>query len=106
MCIGVPMQVISVEGVAAKALERGELRLIDMSLVGAVEPGTWVLTFLGAAREIISADSAEKITAALEGLRAIMAGGDAGNAFADLDNAAPQLPPHLEAAVSQGKTTA
>ena len=71
--------------------------IVDLSLTGPVEPGTWVLNFLGVAREILDADEAQKITAALEGLRAVMAGEDPGDAFADLDAREPQLPPHLRA---------
>ncbi|NIY95349.1 hydrogenase, partial [Salipiger sp. HF18] len=43
---------------------------------------------------------------ALRGLRSIMQGAGAGDAFADLDNREPSLPPHLEAARQQGKATA
>ena len=106
MCVGVPMQVLSVDGIAARATDgRGEA-LIDLSLTGPVAVGDWILTFLGAAREIITEDEARKITAALDGLRNLMEGNDLGDAFADLDNRAPQLPPHLQAALDAGKTTA
>ncbi|WP_420569655.1 HypC/HybG/HupF family hydrogenase formation chaperone [Thalassovita sp.] len=106
MCLGVPMQITSVEGIAAHASDGRETVLIDLSLTGPVEPGTWVLTFLGAAREVISADEAAKISAALDGLRALMQGGELGNAFADLEARGPQLPPHLQAALDAGDTTA
>lgn len=105
MCLGIPMQIISVQGIAAHATDGHETALIDLSLTGPVEPGTWVLTFLGAAREVISADEATKISAALNGLRALMLGGDLGDAFADLEARAPQLPPHLQAALDAGDTT-
>lgn len=103
MCVGVPECVVSCDGVAG-TMESG--RIIDMSLTGAVPQGTWVLTHLGAAREILDAEEARLITAALEGLGQVMAGRDVGNAFADLDARAPSLPPHLEAARVAGKTTA
>ena len=45
------------------------------------------------------------IASALDGLRAVMEGRDMGDAFADLDAREPQLPPHLQAAQSAGKTT-
>ncbi len=106
MCVGVPMQVLSVDGIAARATDGSEEALIDLSLTGPVAVGDWILTFLGAAREIITEDEARKITAALDGLRNLMEGGDLGEAFADLDNRAPQLPPHLQAALDAGKTTA
>ncbi len=106
MCVGVPMQVLSVDGIAARATDGREEALIDLSLTGPVAVGDWILTFLGAAREIITEDEARKITAALDGLRNLMEGNDLGDAFADLDNRAPQLPPHLQAALDAGKTTA
>lgn len=106
MCLGVPMQILSVDGIAAQATDGHETALIDLSLTGPLEPGTWVLTFLGAAREVITADEAAKISAALNGLRALMRGDGLGDAFADLEARAPQLPPHLQAALDAGKTTA
>jgi hydrogenase expression/formation protein HypC len=65
-----------------------------------------LLTFLGAAREVISEGEAQKISAALGGLRALMEGGDLGDAFADLEAREPQLPPHLQAALDNGQNTA
>lgn len=106
MCVGVPMQILSVDGIAARATDGSENALVDLSLTGPVAPGTWVLTFLGAAREVISDDEARKITNALNGLRALMQGGDLGDAFADLEQSAPRLPQHLQAALDQGKPVA
>lgn len=106
MCVGEPMQVLGVDGIAAIATDGRVTATIDLSLTGPVDPGTWVLTFLGTAREVISEDEAQKISAALDGLRNVMAGGDAGDAFADLDARAPQLPPHLQAALDAGQTKA
>ena len=106
MCVGIPMKILSVDGIAGRAIgDEGEA-LIDLSLVGDVAPGTWVLTHLGHAREVISEQEAELIARALRGLRSIMQGAGAGDAFADLDNRSPALPPHLEAARLAGKTTA
>ncbi len=104
MCVGVPMQLASVDGIAGKAVDTGEL--IDLSLTPDAKPGNWVLNFLGAARDVIDADEAAKITAALGGLRALMEGRDLGDAFADLEDTGPQLPTHLQAALDAGKTTA
>lgn len=106
MCVGVPMQVIERTELSARCTDGRTVEVIDLSLTGPVDPGTWLLTFLGSAREIITADEAAKITAALDGLRALMSGGDLGDAFADLEETGPRLPPHLAAAVEQGKTTA
>ena len=104
MCVGVPMKILSVDGIAARATDGHEEALVDLSLTGPVAPGTWVLTFLGAAREVISDDEATKITNALNGLRALMQGGELGEAFADLEQSSPRLPQHLQAALDQGKS--
>lgn len=105
MCVGIPMQIQSVEGIAAHASDGATTELIDLSLTGPVPVGAWVLTFLGAAREVLPEDEALKIRAAVNGLRSLMAGGTLGDAFADLENSGPTLPPHLQEAVAQGKTT-
>ncbi len=104
MCVGIPIQLSEVSGIAGRAAETGEL--IDLSLTPDAKPGDWVLNFLGAAREVISADEAAKISAALGGLRALMDGHDLGDAFADLEATGPRLPAHLQAAFDAGDTTA
>ena len=106
MCVGVPMQILSVDGIAARATDGRQEELIDLSLTGPVNIGDWVLTFLGAAREVITEDEAQKISSALDGLRSLMQGGDLGDAFADLNAREPQLLPHLAAALADGKSTA
>ena len=85
MCLGIPMQVLKVDGIAGHVQNDGATELIDLSLTPQVSVGDWVLTFLGAAREVIPEDEAHKIAAALRGLRAAMEGGDVGDAFSDLD---------------------
>ncbi|WP_339109206.1 HypC/HybG/HupF family hydrogenase formation chaperone [Thioclava sp. GXIMD4216] len=106
MCVGIPLQLIAREGIRGDVIEEGQPQVIDLSLTPEAQPGDWLLVFLGAAREVISADEAAKIAAALEGLRALMAGGDLGAAFADLEARSPELPPHLAAAAAQGRKTA
>ena len=76
--------------------------MIDLSLCAGAVPGDWLLNFLGAARSVIDANEAAQITAALGGLRALMQGGDLGDAFADLEARSPSLPPHLQAALDAG----
>lgn len=105
MCVGVPMQITAIEGIAATTTNRKHTEVVDLSLTPDARVGDWVLTFLGAAREIISADEAQKIGAALDGLRALMNGGELGDAFADLEENGPSLPPHLQAALDAGQTT-
>ncbi len=106
MCVGIPMKILSREELAATASDGTHTHLIDLALTGPLEPGTWVLTFLGTAREVLSEVEAIKIKNALDGLRALMEGRDLGDAFADLDTREPQLPPHLQAAHDKGETTA
>jgi hydrogenase expression/formation protein HypC len=102
MCVGLPLKITAITGIAAEVADSAEL--VDLSLTPEAQVGDWVLTFLGAAREVISEDEAEKISAALDGLRAVMTGGGVGDAFADLDARSPQLPPHLQAALNAGQT--
>lgn len=96
MCLGLPMQVIECNGYVALCQGRGGRRQIDLALVGEQPPGTWLLAFIDAAREVIDADSAARINAALDGLEAVMAGEtDISAHFADLFERTPELPPHL-----------
>jgi hydrogenase assembly chaperone HypC/HupF len=75
----------------------GERRLIDMMLVGEQQPGTWVLVFLDAAREVVSAEQAALITGALDALGLAMAGdADIDHLFPDLAGREPELPDHLK----------
>lgn len=104
MCVGLPLKIFAIDGIAAHACTDAHEEMIDLSLTPDARVGDWVLTFLGAAREIIAADEAEKITAALEGLRAVMNGGSVGDSFADIENSGPTLPPHLQAAHDAGRT--
>ena len=103
MCVGIPLQVVASDGIVGRTAT-GEL--VDLSLTGPVAAGTWVLTFLGAAREVLDEGEALKIAAAIEGLRSLMEGGDLGAAFADLEARTPELPPHLRAAAAAGRTVA
>lgn len=106
MCVGVPMKILSVDGIAALVTDGTNEEVIDISLVEPVEIGSWVLNFLGAARSVVDEDEAAKITDALNGLRSLMAGGALGDAFADLESSTPQLPPHLQAALENGEKQA
>lgn len=98
MCLGIPMQVLGMEGMFARCRDRdgSEVR-IDTMLVGEVQPGDWLLTFLGAARQIVDADQAALINEAINGLDAALAGDPDAieTAFADLIGREPQLPEHL-----------
>ena len=96
MCLGIPMQVVECNGYVAHCQGRGGVRQLDLALVGEQLPGTWLLAFIDAAREVIDAETAARINAALDGLEAVMAGEtDISRHFADLVDRAPELPPHL-----------
>jgi hydrogenase expression/formation protein HypC len=105
MCVGIPMQLTEVDGIVGRATDEGQAQLLDLSLLPEARPGDWVLGFLGTAREILSETEALLIRKALVGLSQVMAGGDAGDAFGDLDARTPRLPPHLQAALDAGRTT-
>jgi hydrogenase expression/formation protein HypC len=94
--MGVPMKVTETQGLAATCVTGERVETVDLSLTGPLEPGTWVLVFLGSARDVLDEETADQITRALEGLRSVMNGGDLGDAFADLEAREPQLPPHLQ----------
>lgn len=90
------MQVVETRGDAALCLYRGETSLIDIQLVGEQLPGTWLLVFLDAAREVISSERAQQISDALEAMRLAMQGEtDIDHLFADLVNREPELPEFL-----------
>jgi hydrogenase expression/formation protein HypC len=106
MCIGIPMQVESGDGIAAVAVSASadgtlERHTLDMLIVGQQPPGTWVLAFHGAARRVLDRYEARRIADALAALALALDadpsvpvdGIDA--LFADLADRTPQLPEHL-----------
>jgi hydrogenase expression/formation protein HypC len=105
MCVGVPVQLTSVQGIVGRALTGDRPEVVDLSLLPDARPGDWVLNFLGTAHAILPEDEALKIRAALDGLASLLQGGALGNAFADLDARTPELPAHLQAALAAGQTT-
>lgn len=106
MCLGQPMQVVSLEGEDAICLEGEHRHTIDVRLVTPVAVGDWVLTFLGAARAKLTETEAHDMTQALKGVAAAMTGADTSPFFADIIAREPELPPHMQAALKAGKATA
>lgn len=105
MCIGIPMRVVEPGAFTAQCEDaRGGGRAeIDMRLVGPQAAGTWVLTFLGAAREVVDAAEAALIADALQALDVAMAGGTPPeHLFADLIAREPELPDFLKPAPQKG----
>ena len=76
MCIGVPVRIIEDRGFSALCRGRNGEEEVNMLLIGPQPVGTWVLNFLGSAREILSPEDAEKINSALDALAAVMNGDD------------------------------
>lgn len=99
MCMAIPMKVLSADDLGATCEGRSGQTRIDTLLTGPLEPGQWVLTFLGAAREVVSEEEARRVNDALDALEGVLNGRtvDIDAAFADLINREPQLPPHLQA---------
>jgi len=97
MCLGIPMQVIEAHQNSALCEGRNGRLVINTMLVGKVEAGQWLLTFLDAAREVIDAERAALVEAALDGLQAVSEGGEVNLDvfFADLVNREPMLPEFL-----------
>lgn len=93
MCIGIPMQVIEPGTLQARCRQAdGAEFAIDMRLVGAVPEGMWVLTFLGAARDVLTDEAARQVNDALSAMELAMRGESVDHLFADLLEHEPQLP--------------
>jgi hydrogenase expression/formation protein HypC len=97
MCIGIPMKVVeSFPGYAVCETDDGTLRRIDTLLLGEQPTGTWLLTFLDTAREVLSAERAAQIRSALLAVDLAMQGEtNLDHLFQDLIDREPQLPEFL-----------
>jgi hydrogenase expression/formation protein HypC len=91
------MQVIEVHESTALCEGRNGRQLINTMLLEKVEAGQWLMTFLDAGREVIDAEQATLVNAALDGLQALSDGSevDLDVYFADLVNREPTLPEFL-----------
>jgi hydrogenase expression/formation protein HypC len=97
MCVGIPMQVVTADESFAVCTGPDGRALIDVRLVGATPPDTWLLAFQGAAVRILTATEAAQTNAALAALAALQAGAsDIDAHFADLVGREPPLPDHLK----------
>ncbi|MCI1244042.1 HypC/HybG/HupF family hydrogenase formation chaperone [Acetobacter fabarum] len=122
MCLGIPMKVLRCKGSFALCVaeptpgqqQSARQEQVDTILVPHVQEGDYVLVFMGMARARMEPDEARKLQDALQALATLAAAPvDAGAAqqivthgFADLCNAPPRLPPHLQAAFDAGLTEA
>lgn len=101
MCMGRPMQVLADADYVARCQSPYGEENVDMSLVGAVTAGEWVLVFAGAAREKLTPTRAAEIEAALAAVEAALQGRfDPSAHFADLIGREPTLPAHLHKGTS------
>jgi len=76
MCVGVPLKIVEAGDFVARGEGRNGIEDVNMMLIGVQPVGTWVLNFLGSAREVISEQDAAQINSALDGLTAIMNGAE------------------------------
>ncbi|WP_415885254.1 HypC/HybG/HupF family hydrogenase formation chaperone [Neptuniibacter sp. QD37_6] len=92
------MRIVCCDGLSAECENGDQIERIDLSLLGDQPAGTWVLVFLGAAREVLTEQRAAEIRNALTAVQAIMQGdtADVDRLFSDLIEHPPQLPPHLQ----------
>jgi hypothetical protein len=68
-----------------------------MILVGEQPVGAWVLVFLDAARDVMTAEQAQKTADALRAVALVMQGETSvDHLFADLVGREPELPAHLK----------
>ena len=96
MCVGIPLQIVSVEAGAAVCEGHGRRERIDLALVGEPPAGTWILAYQGAAVRTLTAEEAAQSAAAIAALEAVLAGEANLDAyFADLVEREPTLPEHL-----------
>lgn len=91
------MQVVEAGENSAICEGRNGRQVINTMLLGQVEVGQWLMTFLDAGREVIDAERAALVNAALDGLQAVADGGEVNldMYFADLINREPTLPDFL-----------
>ncbi len=69
-----PVQIIEEQGFFARCEGRNGEETVNMMVIGPQPAGTWVVNFLGSAREVISEEDASKIDSALDALSAVMSG--------------------------------
>ena len=76
MCIGIPVQIIEQREFTAicRGRDGGPDQEVNTMLIGPQPEGTWVLNFLGTAREVLTESDAKKIDDGLKALDAVMRG--------------------------------
>lgn len=87
MCVGVPIKITEVGDFVSRGESRNGIEEVNTMLIGAQPVGTWVLNYLGSAREVLSEEEAQKINSALDGLTEIMNGAES----IDVDHYFPEI---------------
>jgi hydrogenase expression/formation protein HypC len=72
MCIGVPMRIVEICGASAWCEGRGSRRLLNTLMLDTPAVGSWVLSSLGLARQLLTPEDAALINAALDELEGVM----------------------------------
>ncbi len=74
MCLGIPMQVVELDGAFAWCEGRDRRERLNTLWLGETLPGDWVYAVLGQAREKLTAQRAAEINLALDGVEAALQG--------------------------------
>lgn len=74
MCLGIPMQVVEIDGAFAWCEGRGRRERLNILLAGDVSSGDWVYAVLGHAREHLTTERVAELNLALDGLAAALQG--------------------------------
>lgn len=95
MCVGTPVQVRVSHEVVAVCRGRNGDEEVNMLLVGPQPVGTWVLSYLGWAREVLEEQAARDIDLALDGMQKLLDGAasiDVAHHFPGLGQSREQSP--------------
>jgi hydrogenase expression/formation protein HypC len=97
MCIGIPMRVVETGNGYAWCEGLGQRRRIETLLIGDQPVGTWLLTFLGSAREVLTTEDAARISDAVQAVNLVMQGETAiDHLFTDLTAREPRRPDFVQ----------
>ncbi|MGQ9365959.1 HypC/HybG/HupF family hydrogenase formation chaperone [Azospirillum sp. A39] len=84
MCLGIPMQVLESDGIAARCAGRGGERAVSLMLVGPVPVGGWVLVHRSDAVRTLEEEELGPLNDALDALVLAMKGESTDHLFADI----------------------
>jgi hydrogenase expression/formation protein HypC len=96
MCIGIPMQIRSQDGLTALCEGRGEERRVSLLLTGEQPVDAWVMVHVDTAIRTLDPAEVPLLNDALDALEAVNRGDPFEHLFADLIGREPQLPDHLK----------